>query len=312
MGRRIGFVFVLPVLALLPACRLMKSEPTSAEVVTITSEPLTQFAALPRSASRIQTIPPVTVTSSNATPFEPPVSEAPLPKVTLPNTPPGPRLVETPIQDPPLVAAVRAYLQERPDLAVEHLKGLEKPNQEMLLQLIPAIVRASQLSWSQARPHEIGLLMRELQGPMQQLALRGPLFIDKAVFVKSVKGFGRYEPLQERPTLKAGSMVGLYVEVGNVPSEPSDAEGFVTHLSCTMEVRDGNGVAVELADSKDRKSTSSLQESRREVTRSPMRDYFVASWFPVPSKPGSYTVSFEVRDVSSGRAISKSIPFRVQ
>lgn len=315
MPRRFAPVLGLVLLAGVPACQLFKPEPPLEPVPEIT-EPKTQFAELPRLSSP-QTTPPtssITVVHTPASPLPPePVPQVlPLPRVTVPETPIQPTVAERSTPDPPLVAAVRAYLQDRPDQAVEHLNKLDPSNQELLLQLIPAVVRASQLSATSANSHEIGLLMRELQGAAQSLALRGPLFIDKAVFLRSVKGFGRYDPLPERPTFKPGTNAGLYVEIGNVPSVASDAEGFVTHLSCSLQVRDSHGNTIELADPSSKKPVESVKASQREVTRSPVRDYFVVCWFPVPSKPGSYTVSLEVRDLATGRATSKSVPFRVQ
>ena len=60
------------------------------------------------------------------------------------------------------MAAVRAYLDDRPDLAVEHLKALDKPNQELMLQLIPAVVKGSRASLTRAGPHDLGVLLVDL------------------------------------------------------------------------------------------------------------------------------------------------------
>lgn len=219
-----------------------------------------------------------------------------------------------PPPDPPLVAAVRAFLDNRHDEAVEHLKALDKPNQELMLQLIPAVVRASQINLAKAGPTELGMLAGQLESPAAALAARGPLGLDKACFCRSVSNFGRYSPLSEGYAFRPGAVAELYVEVRNVPSEPSSApgeEGFVTKLHCTLQVRDGTGTVVELLD-RNGKPVPALHVPKRDVTRSPIRDYFLLFRFPVPTKPGSYAVTVEVADPATGRAVSRTMPLRVQ
>jgi hypothetical protein len=102
----------------------------------------------------------------------------------------------------------------------------------------------------------------------------------------------------------------LYVEVRNAPSVPGD-DGYVTQLACTLQVRDAAGAVVELTD-QSRRSVPALAETKRDVTRSPVRDYFLLFRFPVPARPGSYTVAVEVRDPATGRTVSRTLPLRVQ
>ena len=83
-------------------------------------------------------------TALTGTPAEPPSAPPYMPPL-MPVGPPA-------AADPPLVAAVRAYLNDDPERAVGHLKNLDGPNQELMLQLIPAIVRASQMDLTHAEP----------------------------------------------------------------------------------------------------------------------------------------------------------------
>ncbi len=216
--------------------------------------------------------------------------------------------------DPPLVAAMRAYLENRPDEAVKHLRSLDKPNQELMLQLIPAVVRASQMDLNRATPHEIGVLAGQLEAPTATLATRGPLFIEKAVFCRWIKNFGRYEPLPDRHAFPPGALAELYLEVKNVPSEPTsspgEGEGYVTRLACTLQLRDAAGGIVELTD-QSRRAVPALAETKRDFTRSQIRDYFLLFRFPVPGKPGEYKVVVEVRDPATGRAVSRTLLLRV-
>ncbi len=216
--------------------------------------------------------------------------------------------------DPPLVAALRAFLDDRPDLARKHLEALDGPNQELMLQLIPALVGASRANLT--RPStEVGDLARQLEAPAAALAARAPLGIERACFCRSVKNFARYEPLPDRHAFRPGAMAEVYVEVRNVPSVPAstaaDGDGFLTRLVCTLQVRDAAGAVVPLPD-KTHRPVPTLTDDKRDFTRSPIRDYFLLFQFPVPAKPGAYTVTFEVQDPATGRAVSRTMPFRVQ
>ena len=49
-----------------------------------------------------------------------------------------------------------------------------------------------------------------------------------------------------------------------------------------------------------------------DFSRSPVRDYYAVFWFYAPSKPGRYTVTFQVRDPATAREISRKLPFEVR
>ena len=99
-------------------------------------------------------------------------------------------------------------------------------------------------------------------------------------------------------------------------STQADGDGFLTRLVCTLQVRDTAGAVVPLPD-KSQKPVPTLHDDKRDFTRSPIRDYFLLFRFPVPLRPGPYTVTFEIQDPASdrpgsGRAVSRTMSFRVQ
>lgn len=212
--------------------------------------------------------------------------------------------------DPPLVAAVRDYVNGQPERAVEHLKALDRPNQELMLQLIPAVVRASQVDLTRASPTEMGLLAEQLRAPAEQVAARAPLILDRVCFCRWVKNFGRYEPLPEGTVFHGGSLAELYVEVRNVPSvavqSPGEGAGYVTKLTCTLQVFDAAGAVVPLTD-RARNTVPALTETKRDFTRSPIRDYFLLFRFPLPERPGLYEVAIKVHDPEGGREVSRTV-----
>ena len=271
----------------------------------------TEFAAFPRRPGEYVPVHPdvqdvAAVGRAAVEPSEP----LPLPKIAdIPTvTPPPP--------DPPLVAAVREYLNDRPDRAVEHLKALDAPNQELLLQLIPVMVRAGQAPLPKASPHDVGVMVGELDRARASLAAKAPLFVEKACFCQDVKNYGRYDPYPERHAFKPGELFGLYTEVRNVPSEPATAptgvEGYITRLVCTLRVQDAAGNAVPMPGRKPGTWVPELRDTKEDFTRSPVSDYFIVFWLPAPPKSGTYTVRFEVCDPKTGRAVSRTMPLRVQ
>ena len=144
-------LFVVP----LPAC-LHTSAPTAptpddtkdAKQVAKTdpAPPRLEFASLPRIPGTLVRLTGNTNTSANPT-----QSVGPAPKPSNP-PPTGPVALaggnmDTPIfpiapaPDPPLLAVVRAYVENHPDRAIELLRTLDKPNQDFVL-TAPARSRA--------------------------------------------------------------------------------------------------------------------------------------------------------------------------
>lgn len=308
-------VVVAAGLATVPACALHLGSKSSefpptdarAQHVSAPQAVSTEFAAYPRRPGEYV---PLRADESDAVPVAIPTVEVP-PAAVAPE--PLPSLA--PRVDPPLVAAVREYVNDRPDLAIAHLKGLDAANQELLLQLIPVVVRAGQAPLSKASPHDVGVMAGEVEGAHAALAARSPLFVENVCFCRSVRNYGRYDPFPERHAYRPGALVWLYTEVRNVPSEPADASGvagYVTKLVCSLQVMDAAGNVVPMPDPVTRQPVPALRDTKEDFTRSPVRDYFIAFKLPVPPTPGEYTVRFEVRDPKSGRAVSKPVSLRVQ
>jgi hypothetical protein len=315
---------VLLALPLLPAC-VLTGKQTAPEQPPAPIEPVREFAVLPRvPGERVALSNPDEVQPGQAKPLaHQPIADPDLTEIAPP-TPQPLQLTEPPssapvLADPPLVAAVRAYLDNRPDLALEHLRALDKPNQELMLQLIPAFVQAARMNLAQPSSVDVGMLVAQLEAPnspLAALAAKAPLFVDKAMFCRDIRGFGRYTPFQDQATLKTGQIVFLYVELRNTPSvrtaTAADGEVFETALDCTLQIQDARGGVVELFDQKAMKLVPILHDPKRDLTRSPIRDYFIAFQFPVPVKPGDYAVTVGVHHAPTHRAVSRTMRFRAQ
>lgn len=306
-NRWVSPVLLTAGLSTLPACvTTFVSDPANPTPATAKTGGPTDFGIYPKAPGERVALHPEA--KADAVAAEVPVK----PPVDSPEAPPVPT-VAAPPPDPPLVRAVRAYLDDQPKLAVEYLQTFDPVTQNLLLRLIPVVVQASQLS--PAKPHEVGMLVGSLDATAASLAAKAPLMIEKVCFCEEFSSFGHYKPQSNQQVLRPGRIAQLYIEVRNVPCEPTadpaDGEGYVTKLVRSIELRDASGAVIELTD-KHGKRVPKIQDVKQDFSRSPLRDYFVLFRFDTPSKPGAYVVTVEVRDPQSGRAVSKPVPFRVQ
>jgi hypothetical protein len=211
------------------------------------------------------------------------------------------------------VAILRSYVEGRPEEAMPWIQMLEKPNRELVLQLVPALVKASKLNPAQADPKELAVVAEQFLAVANLLNKRAPLAIEKAIFCRSVSDFGHYDPLPDHAVHKPGTMVTIYFQLGNVNSEPtiqSGVEGYLTKHICSCQIRDANGRVLDI-ESKDKVSRSELVETKAEFSQSLPRDHFLRLWFTAPNQPGKYTVHFKVKDATTGREVVQVMSFRV-
>jgi hypothetical protein len=214
-----------------------------------------------------------------------------------------------PPPDPPLVAAVRAYLDNRPDRAVEHLRQLAPKNQELLLRLLPAVAHAG--SADLADPTAATDLAAKTGAAADAVARVAPLGIGKAAFVDHVKQYGVYAPLPAGYGFLPGGTAVLYVELDNAPSEvtphPGGGDGFVTRLNCELRIRDAAGKLLAKYDPANVRDMAVA-----DFTRSRLHDVFLRLSFQVPAAPGAYAAEFTVQDPATGRTARKVVEFAVR
>jgi len=307
LAPRTGWSILVAVAALLlPACATPSRSGKAPEVAPAEGvvSAATGFASLPAApGQRVARHPAVEPAPPPVVAAKPP-DAVPVKAVAAPPPPP----------DAPLVAAVKALLDNKPEAASEHLKGLDRPNQELLTQLLPPVVALSQVGLGRAGPLDYGVLAAQLESPLKALSARANLGITKAVFCSSPSGFGQYRPMPERPVFPRGKIAEVYVEVRNVPSvpvkHPEFGEGFVTHLHTTLQLGDAAGNVVELSDASGRPAPA-VQSVSEDFSRSPVRDYFKVFRFAVPQKSGRYALAVEFHDPETGRAVSRSLSFDV-
>ncbi len=334
------------VAAFTPACLHVSGTVTPNEPV-VTTIPESQFAELPRRPGEVvrtnpgakavavgqsKSATPSDATASgdgskSATSQRPSEPVEPDPEITPPQAPgdvmavraePGhlPIATSPPVPDPPLLAAMRAYADNRPNDAVECLRDLDRPNREFAAAVLPLLVRGSQLNLAAPDPHDAAVMTEQLSAIAANLERKAALRVDKVAFCRKATSFGRYDPWPEVQPYRPNDLAILYVEIRHVGSEPAkgpDGEGFVSRAVVSLEVRDAAGRLIEQTDPTDwRRRVTVARFDHTDYTRSPLRDYSRTYRISVPSQPGVYTVTVEVRDPAGNRtARSQPAEFRV-
>ena len=212
-----------------------------------------------------------------------------------------------------LIRAMKAFQSNRPDEAVDLLKRLDPSNQEVLLYLMPLMLRLSEGNLNNMTSDELAMLVDRLQTASGMLKSRATLRIDRAVFCRGVRKFADIDPYDLRHEFKAGDMVFLYAELKNFTCEPvqqaalnnvgsNREKGFNIRLGASLELRDARNSLVWRTDL-----------SKSDFTQTPPQDYYHTYRFCVPEKlpPGTYTLWLTVIDKPSNRAIRKPVEMRV-
>jgi hypothetical protein len=218
-----------------------------------------------------------------------------------------------PRQDPPLIATLRAYLEQDEQAAARHLESGSLANAELMRSLLPLVVRASQQELDRSRPEEVQARLLEYQELTRRLQARLGLTLSKLCFCrKKPEGFGLYDELPWNCTFEAGvdgqpgEKVLVYVELKNFISKQRGA---------TYEIAFAG--AVEIRDMQGRSVAKISFPTVSERTLSLKQDCFVAFQFHVPPQvpPNRYTMWVEVRDVLARgdqlHVARRSLDFRI-
>lgn len=209
----------------------------------------------------------------------------------------------TPPPESPLVRALQCYLDKRPAEAVAHLAELDQANQELLLSLLPVLVRLTEISLLRLEPIEAAALAAQLEAALIPLRRRAPLTIDAMCCCRRIDKFGVYDPLPADYAYRPGDLVYVYVQLGNLTDAPSDGS-YRVRLRSSVRICNKEGQEVSSRD---------FQEADHgQPSRSPRHDFFYNYWFTLPKlPPGLYTLTVEVTDLPTARVARKSIELRV-
>jgi hypothetical protein len=204
--------------------------------------------------------------------------------------------------DTPLIRAVRAFQENKPDEAVEHLKAYDPATQQILLSLLPALGRLGDGELQQMKPAEMDALLDQLTKVPNMLRPRASLQANNVRLCREVHNFAHVEPFPERHTFRSGDIVYLYMELANFSCVPVKGGGYAVTLASSLELKDTGGNTVWRADPKEVPDQVS----------SPPQDYYRNFRLSVPNvPPGSYTLVVKTTDRPTGREVQKAIELRI-
>jgi len=245
------------------------------------------------------TLPPgvigTSVHQSNASPVNAASVETPLPAELTPD------VVSSPGESP-LIRAVRAFQQNKPDEAVEHLKAYDAATQQVLLSLMPAMVRLGDGRLQQMKPEEADVLLHQLTQVPGLLRPRASLQANNVRLCREVHNFAHVDPFPDRHTFRPGDIVYLYMELANFTPVPAPKGGYSVTLVSSLELRDSTGGLVWQADPKE----------VPDFVSTPPQDYYRNFRLCVPNvPPGVYLLSVKTTDRPTGREARKTVEMRI-
>lgn len=236
---------------------------------------------------------------SNASPVD--TSSMPMTGTETPSTV-VPMSRSTNSDDTPLLRAVRAFQQNRPDDAVEQLKMCDPAAQQAVLSLVPALVRLCDGKVQQIKPEEMDIIVEQLNRVPNMLRSRASLQANNVRLCREVHNFGHVEPFPNGHQFRPGDIVYLYMELANFTCTADPKVGFAIAMASELEIRDAAGKVVWRADPKEIPDTVS----------SPPQDYYRNFRLCVPNlPPGVYTLSVKTIDRPTAREVTKTVELRI-
>ena len=205
---------------------------------------------------------------------------------------------------PPLVLALEALMADRPGEAVQHLKGYDPKDQELLLRLLPIVAKAARggVMTNRLTNEEKVALLETLAPLTAELRVSAPLVIEDLLFCRKVTSFGKVDPLPTNQ-FRPGDQVSIYAEVRNLTDRRLPDDQYAVNLASTLEIRSADCRVVRGLPVR-----GGLDRSR-----SPRTDHFIWIHFQVPRdlEPGVYTLRVRVVDQDTRREADKCLGFRV-
>jgi hypothetical protein len=209
-----------------------------------------------------------------------------------------------------LFQALRAFQNDRPQEALEHLRRLDPTNQELLMYLMPLMVRLSEGGANALPPEELAMLIDRLQTASSMLKSKATLRADRVCFCRGVRKFADLDTYEAGHEFRPGDMVFLYAELKNFTCEPvavpagatAPAHGWNIRLGTKLELRDVRNNLIWRTDL-----------NKNDFAQTPPQDYYHTYRFCVPDKlpPGTYTLWLTIVDKPTGRAVRKPVEMRI-
>lgn len=297
-----------------------KAKADTAQTTSHPQAPQMQFAVLPKAPGTVvptnPDAPPTVSTNTSQKPTKPdvpPPPAAPAPGILkADSSEPAkfPALTQFGVPEAPLLAAVRAYSEGRPDQAIEVIRKMDKSQQDFVLTVLPILARGATADLA-SDPATAAALTDQLRAAAARLEPLAALKIEKIAFCSDVAGFGRFVQRPIANPYRPNERVQLYFELRNLGNQYTP-DGFLTHVQAVVEIRDAENKLVAQIDPEEHRKVPTVKFEKRLVTRSPLQDFHVLYIFSAPPGPGVYTVTVQFRDATGRRTVtSQPAEFRV-
>jgi hypothetical protein len=218
-------------------------------------------------------------------------------------------------EDPPLVCALRCYLNKKPAEAVIWLDRHERLNQDFLLCLLPLAARLSEGGLQKADPRDLANVVVQLDRLAGLIRPAAELLIDKMCFCDKIERFGVYHPLDEEHLFQPGELTQVYVELRNFSSVPKERESVQTYavqLAFRAEIRKFRSLAGDPKAGGNGEVMWTELKTLQDLSKTPRTDFFInyPLWIPqVP--PGHYILNFTVTDAPTKRKVERTLDLRI-
>ena len=208
---------------------------------------------------------------------------------------------------------MRAFIEGRQERAIEHIMALDKPNQDLVLAILPILARGATADLTNDTL-AIAVLVDQLRSAAARLEPRAPLRVDTVLFCREVYGFGRYDARQPNEPYRPNAQAQLYLEIRNLVSQPAvgpRGEKYLTQVRAAIEIRDAYNNIVSFADPDDAAAASRPCATTPNATVTRRSRTSTCFTFPVPPTPGVYTATVELRDDRPAVMRTTPVEFRV-
>lgn len=209
----------------------------------------------------------------------------------------------------PLARAINAFLENRPEEAVNHLREYAPKDQELVMQLLPILAEVDRdgVLTQQPRPDRVQAVLASVRNLEADLRPHAPLVMEKLNFCQdhpeAIEAFG---VVKKRASNKyrAGDYPYIYAELQNLVDQRGSNGRYVVRLASVLEIRAVDGRAVHRYPAIQNEPLASW---------SPRTDFFTRIGFQLPANlaPGLYSLRVRVTDLETGRTVEQGLPFQV-
>jgi hypothetical protein len=216
----------------------------------------------------------------------------------------GPKGLQHPAPEPPLLAAWRCYLDKRPADALAHLKCYDQVRQDLFLGLISLAAGVTEGDPKRVLPREADVYKDQLNGMSDHLSSKASLRISKLCLCKTIQGYGQYTLMPLNHVYRPDDWVQIYTELQNFTTE-AHGEEYTIRPACVYEIIDAQGQVVLHQDV--------LPVDCQTNSQTPLRDFHKVLSFYLPLKipPGQYKFRVHLEDLPTGRRVDGEFEFQV-